>query len=115
MEEHSKENKHTTPYAVMSLLLEDFFKNDQFDIREDVRFSSFVQNGLLHTDALTRKRAMFILKWVVDVSSKQKKKPGKDAWLKLDSFILLMESLEEKQVESSVMVEVIKFDWRILK
>eukprot|EP00794_Sanderia_malayensis_P020218 gene20218-22194_t len=100
MKEHSEENNgSTTPYAVISFLLKKFLggQNSQFDIRNDKNFTCFVQNGLLHPDSLTRKRAVYILKCLVDFSAKQNEQSVIPS-LNLNSFILLMETLEEKQL-----------------
>ena len=93
----NEKDNNGAPYAVVSLLLNQLLNGQQFNVKEDEQFCHFIQTGLLHPDALTRKRAMFVLKLVVDDSLRLKNQSG-NKWSNMHAFILMMETLEESQV-----------------
>lgn len=80
-------------YGITCLLIDEFLCGTEYDIRNEEILVAFIQNGLTDDDLLTRKRSMYILKRIVHASCKDA-----GQWSKLDDFILLYETLEEKQV-----------------
>ena len=88
-----QEADNNVVYAVVCLLIDELLCCNEYDIRNEEKLRWFIQNGLASDDLLTRKRAMYILKKIVDVTHEKFKE-----WSKLNDFILLFETLEEKQV-----------------
>lgn len=80
-------------YGMACLVIDDFLCGTGNDIRFKMNLRAFIQRGLISDDALTRKRTMYILKRIIDASSIINAKIDD-----LGSFILLFETLEEKQV-----------------
>ena len=88
-----KEARKNSVYAVACLTIDELLHGSSYDIRSEEKLRSFIQDGLASDDLLTRKRAMYLLKKIVEVSHSNFKE-----WTMLNDFILLFEILEEKQV-----------------
>lgn len=73
--------------------MDEFLCGTEMDMRNMENLRGFIQIGIINDDLLTRKRAMYILKRIVDSSYNDSKE-----WSKLNDFIMLCETLEEKQV-----------------
>ena len=80
-------------YGMACLVIDDFLCGTGSDIRFKLNLRAFLQCGLIKDDALTRKRTMYILKRIIDASSIINTKIDVSG-----SFVLLFETLEEKQV-----------------
>ena len=113
---------HSTAYGITCAMIDKFLPNETnqgpcaFDLRREMQFWKFIQQGMTHLDPLSRKRCMYVFKRILDTTSKERieitvkeqdgicplfwwnNKSSRVLWEKWKSFILLMESLEEKQV-----------------
>ena len=78
------------------LVIDEFLCGTENDIRNNGSIREFIQCGLISDNSLTRKRAMYILKRVIDAPKNAC--VDLESWMQLDDFILLFETLEEKQV-----------------
>ena len=112
-DEFIKEETNCNGFLILCFMADHIFECDHLcDIRNDDRFYVVIQFGLVHSDALTRKRSQFLLKRALDFSAASKtdkfsaisskffswddgdKLNFQDVW---NDFFLILETLEEKQ------------------
>lgn len=114
----NEETESTTKTFAILCGLADFFcsPGNSYNLFDKPEFWEMIQNGIVLNEPLSRKRSMYLLKRSLDVLDKQlgdlsvvSKKgnrifywasTNKDSLMSLwQDFVLIMETLDEKQVE----------------